>query len=748
MQDLETITKKAPQQDACDNHLPYTDGHAHLLDELRWLNRLLAVHVVRLRQDNFYENAKDFRRFFIADEEVDMLLANGIFEDNGKVDGNERKETMANLLTSAQNMRADINRRIQASYANNRMLPLVRLRDYFRLHEIELQALLICLAPQIDARYEKLYAYLHNDITKKAPSIDLILGSLCQSIEERLHFRPYFDHSAPLRYYHLIELLENSSGISASQNVLCADTRIMQYVLGNHDVEEHVCTYLDFLPSLSWDDVVIPGVLRGCLQKLMKRMFDKGVKERPIFYFYGRQGVGKKTIAQVLCGEMQVGLAVADVRMLIDSPATFTEKVRLILREGLLQPCGVYFDNMEALNGADGQNTHLLTSLAKEVKDMGWLTFFGSESPLPPLLLDILSMYPIEILSPDNKEQIELWQLHLNGRLMENNISNLEQISACFNLTGGQIVRAVRMAEQIASVRDSENVRVLLTDLVASSRVQSQPALVSLAKKIQPNYTWDDIVLPEDNLAQLREICQRVRHRHKVLGEWGFNRKLSQGKGVNALFAGPSGTGKTMAAEIIANELRLELYKIDLSGIVSKYIGETEKNLDRIFTGAAHSSVILFFDEADALFGKRSEVRDSHDRYANIEISYLLQKMEQYEGIAILATNLRQNLDDSFVRRLTFSVNFPFPDEKNRLNIWQGIWPETTPVDGGVDLHFLAKQFKLSGGNIKNAAMAAAFLAAENGNRVNMEHILQAIRREYQKMGKALSESDLGKITE
>ena len=225
--------------------------------------------------------------------------------------------------------------------------------------------------------------------------------------------------------------------------------------------------------------------------------------------------------------------------------------------------------------------------------------------------------------------------------------------------------------------------------------------------------------------------------------KWGFGAKLSLGKGINALFVGPSGTGKTMAAEIIAQELQLDLYKIDLSGVVSKYIGETEKNLDRIFTAAENANAILLFDEADALFGKRSEVRDSHDRYANIEVSYLLQKMEQFEGITILATNLRQNLDEAFVRRLAFTVHFPSPGEADRRRIWEGIWPSAVPLGQDVDLAFLARQFKLTGGNIKNIALAAAFLAARNGTVISQTHLLQATRREFQKLGKALSEVEL-----
>ena len=243
-------------------------------------------------------------------------------------------------------------------------------------------------------------------------------------------------------------------------------------------------------------------------------------------------------------------------------------------------------------------------------------------------------------------------------------------------------------------------------------------------------------------MRQLREICNQVKYRARVYDEWGFDRKLSLGKGLNVLFTGPSGTGKTMAAEIMAGELGLDLYKIDLSTVVSKYIGETEKNLDRIFSEARDSNSILFFDEADALFGKRSEVRDSHDRYANIEISYLLQKMEEYDGIVILATNLQKNLDEAFARRMHFCVEFPFPQEADRLRIWQRIFPQEAPLSGDVDLSFMARQFKMTGGNIKNIAIAAAFMAAVNGGSINVEHLIKATKREYQKIGRLCTEAD------
>jgi SpoVK/Ycf46/Vps4 family AAA+-type ATPase len=279
--------------------------------------------------------------------------------------------------------------------------------------------------------------------------------------------------------------------------------------------------------------------------------------------------------------------------------------------------------------------------------------------------------------------------------------------------------------------------------LFAAARLYSNPRLSSLARKLNPRYGWADIVLPVDQIRLLHEIVNTVRQRPRVLDEWGIGRKLASSRGVTILFAGPPGTGKTMAAEVIAGELGLDLYKIDLSTVISKYIGETEKNLERIFNEAETSNAILFFDEADSLFGKRSEVRDSHDRYANIEISYLLQRMEAYDGVTMLATNLRANLDEAFTRRLQFAVDFPFPEEADRLRIWNTLFPAEVPCAADVDLAVLAERFKLAGGNIRNIIVNAAFLAAADGGEVSMDHILHGTRRELQKMGRLVPDSDM-----
>jgi hypothetical protein len=453
----------------------------------------------------------------------------------------------------------------------------------------------------------------------------------------------------------------------------------------------------------------------------------------------------------MLAGEVGSRLLVADLGRAPAGSADFEQALAILVREGWWQDVVLYLDNLDLLGAAeqDGRYAVLLDRLA----EAAGITILAGSQPWPPAGRRPLGVVTVSFPVPEVQQRRLLWQVGLAAVGVGVDPADLDALAGRFRLTPGQINEAVLTAYNqagwsAAQLTDAPaaglGAEPTVRDLFAAARAQSGHDLARLAVKIEPRYTWGDIILPEDALAQLHEICQRVVHRHRVLGEWSFDRKLSLGKGVTALFAGPSGTGKTMAAEIIAHELGLDLYKIDLSGVVSKYIGETEKNLDRVFNAAENANAILFFDEADALFGKRSEVRDSHDRYANVEISYLLQKMEQYEGVTILATNLRGNLDEAFIRRLAFTVHFPFPTETDRRRIWTGIWPAEIPLADDVDLDFMAGRFKLSGGNIKNIALAAAYLAAADGGRVSMAHLRQATRREYQKLGKMLTEAELG----
>ncbi|WP_168210704.1 ATP-binding protein [Persicimonas caeni] len=318
--------------------------------------------------------------------------------------------------------------------------------------------------------------------------------------------------------------------------------------------------------------------------------------------------------------------------------------------------------------------------------------------------------------------------------------ADLTSLADRFKLSWAQ----VRSAAQRVSWADA----IELEALFEAARLECQHAMAGLAKRVRTIHGWDDLVLPQRSKSQLRRMEAWMAHRATVHDQWGLRRRVQLGRGLTALFFGPSGTGKTMAAGILSAQLHLEMFRVDLSQIVSKYIGETEKNLDRVFEAADAANAVLFFDEADAIFGKRSEVRDAHDRYANIEVGYLLQRMEEYDGVAILATNLKKNLDEAFLRRIQFSVEFPLPSQSDRRRIWQGFLQESLPQDDTIDVGFLARAFSLTGGHIKNCVVDAAFAAADEGEAVGMRHLVSAVARELTKNERAIVPSEFGEYFE
>lgn len=723
----------------------YQNSFAHLREELLWINHLLYEYIRTMRAVAPYHKFDKFSGFYISDEEIEQIIQHPAFLNEEVSPGPDS----ANI--PQKTLRQTIDLKIEESLRREVYLPLAEIRRRFGLSSFEYHALLLSLAPQVDNRYEKIYAYLQNDLNKKIPGVNLLLDLLCEpDKEQRFGYLNFFHPHAALLRFGLVETAPGEAGPSAAQQYVKADPRLVYCALQNNAPDPRLKTLLDFLPPLDWESVVIAEDLKTRLQKLFHAALANSASSHhsPVLHFYGRPGSGKKTLLRALCSEAEIPLAVVSLRRLLQPRESFRENVQLILREGILQPCAVAFDISGEWENPETEPSLFLTDLLREIRETGWLAFLTSDKPLYLPGLDLTEICPIEVPAPDYQQQNALWQIALGQDGENRDAAEISHLTARFDLTGGQIDNAVNQARQSARVRNPENPRVTLPDLVAASRVQSQPRLSHLARKITPNYRWNDLVLPKEPLQQLRELANQVKYRHLVMNEWGFAGKLSLGKGINALFAGQSGTGKTMAAEVIANELGLDLYKIDLSAVVSKYIGETEKNLNRIFNEAEHSNAILFFDEADALLGKRSEVKDAHDRYANIEIAYLLQKMEEYEGITILASNLRKNIDEAFTRRIRFIIEFPLPEEEYRRRIWKGIWPREIRLEPGVDLNFMARQFELAGGNIRNIALAAAFFAADNGQAVGMKHLVLAAKREFQKMGKLCEKADFGEYYE
>ena len=634
--------------------------------------------------------------------------------------------------------------------------PLALLVESFGLTSFDLDVIVVALAPELDLRYERIYGYLQDDVTRRRPSVDLALNLLTSTAEEKLSRRAHFAVEAPLIRHGLVHLVPDPSHVHPPLlgHYLKLDEQVVRLLAGEEGMDRRLENYCRLLKpdaaTTRLEELPLERETLDALRNLIRRARDTS---QPLkFHFSGRRGSGKLRAAQALASEFGLSLIVADLNRCPDGKAEFESTLRVTFREAWLKNAILYLDGVDLLRHSDRaiQFPYLMEAVAAH---SGIVILAGTEAWAPDGRATS-EVIDVPFAVPEFALRRAHWQASLAAHPIVLGGQELDALAGRFRLTPGQIEEAVRWARNRAIWRAASHstkveiegpsaANVTLADLFAGARAQCGHELAKLTRKIEAKQTWDDLVLPPDQLSQLREVCDQARYRHLVFGEWGFGRKLSLGKGLNALFAGPPGTGKTMAAEVIAGELQLDLYKIDLSQVVSKYIGETEKNLDRIFTAAESANGILFFDEADALFGKRSEVKDSHDRYANIEIGYLLQKMEEYEGVAILATNLKQNLDEAFARRMHSIVEFPFPDEEQRRRIWEVTFPREAPLGGEVDFSVLAREIKLAGGNIRNIALGAAFYAAADGQVINLTHLARAARREHQKLGRAWDESCL-----
>jgi SpoVK/Ycf46/Vps4 family AAA+-type ATPase len=633
---------------------------------------------------------------------------------------------------------------------------LIMLYQGFNLSLFDLVLILIALAPEIDLRYERIYAYLQDDVTRKRPSVDLALNLLCASASEKLMRLGHFATDAPLIRQSLLLLFPDPNQIQPPllAHYLKLDEQVVCYLLGEERLDPRLAKFCQLRKSEYFlKQLTLSNEIKQALATLSEQAYQT---QQPLrFYFYGSQGVGKSRAAEAIANHLKVPLLTADLAIALQLKLDFDFIVRLLFREAKLHNAIVYLSGMDEILNPNqyGEYQQLLAALTQSKQ----ITILTGKKPCDSDTIRSINAIPIAFTIPDFAQRRAYWQASSTGMGMRLDEEQIDVLSDRFRLTPEQIDSAIAIAtnkilwKRAAYDQPQEqtlpqsDVLTNLQELFAATRMQSGHNLTALARKITPKHTWDNIILPTNQLTQLREVCNQVKYHHIVCNQWGFDQTLSLGKGINVLFSGSPGTGKTMAAEVIANELQLDIYKIDLSQIVSKYIGETEKNLDRVFTAAENANAILLFDEADALFGKRSEVKDAHDRYANLEVAYLLQKMEEYEGITILTTNLRQNLDEAFTRRIRFIIEFPLPEADHRLQIWQRIFPKQTPLEEDVDLNLIAQKFQLAGGSIRNIAVAAAFLAAEEGHSVGLKHLLQAIKREFQKMGRLVNEEDFKK---
>jgi hypothetical protein len=701
---------------------------------LAWLDVLLERQVAHWQLSG--QNPTDrFRGLYVTDAEALKLIQRGVGSHWGS--GAALTAEDEQRLKEAEQVAEERIKTIEKEAETKDILLRLRvLADIFGLDDFDWWAFIICLAPALDLRYERIYGYLQDDVTRLQASVDLIFNLLLSEGIDRLDYLNHFSSAAPLRKFRLLipESEEGHKSLNVLRQSFSVDPAVISWLLGNYaPAGDQVALYLfnEASPEEQEDAASVFELDKMPGQEVLLSI-------RPILSFYGED---------MLQQELAVRrLAIALKRPLLklklsaeDSIEDNLEKIYPLVRDARLLNALLYLQGCDSLIDRDGC---LLLQAYKAFSLFGDCIVCSTKRSFK-FAEDMqgndypLMRVPFSLLTAG--ERADLWSALLEGAADAVARKELDVLAGQFTLTSGQVVAAASAALSQA-LQDGRQLQT--PDLFEAARIYSDHHLVELAQKITPRYHWEDLVLPETPISMLQELVSMVKSRTRVLEEWGLGRKLTASAGVSALFTGQSGTGKTLAAQIIANELGIDLYRIDLSTVVSKYIGETEKNLECIFNEAQTSNAILFFDEADSIFGKRSEVKDAHDRYANIEVGYLLQRMEAYDGIAILATNLRANLDEAFTRRLQFIIAFPFPDEEYRRKIWEVLIPPSLPRKDDINLDLMAKRFKLAGGNIRNIIVSAAYLAASNGNCMTMQHLMHGARREFQKMGRLINETD------
>jgi ATP-dependent 26S proteasome regulatory subunit len=595
---------------------------------------------------------------------------------------------------------------------------LVLLAERFGLSRFERDLLLLCSAIELDTRMATLCSLAQGEASRSHPTFALAMSMFDEPAWDVL------SPERPLRYWRLIEI--NQPGATPlTISPLRADERVVNYIKGLNYLDDRLAPLL--VPAaISHQLTEIPQSQLEIVESITHHLgrAARGPRFASI-QLLGADSSSKRSIAYQASTALGLQLYHLPSDMLPAQPGELETLARLWQRESVLLPVALYLDAHE-LESMSGNNPQA-AAVTRFLNRSNGVFFLDTREMWPGLETTVA----FDIAKPTSQEQMSAW-LAAFGDASEETAARL---SSQFNLSSDSIARIV-----VAAADDSEPADKLEERVWAACNLITRPRLDVLAQRLDPRARWEDIVLPDHEMSLLRQIASQVRQRRHVYEDWGFARRMNRGLGINALCAGESGTGKTMAAEVLANDLRLNLYRIDLSAVVSKYIGETEKNLRRLFDAAEDGGAILFFDEADALFGKRSEVKDSHDRYANIEINYLLQRIETYRGLAILATNMKNALDPAFMRRLRFIVNFPFPGAAERTQIWQRVFPPETETEG-LDFDRLAT-LNLTGGSIHNIAINSAFLAAGEGAPVRMAHILEAARTEFKKLERPVNEAD------
>ncbi|HEX7979877.1 MAG TPA: ATP-binding protein [Gemmatimonadaceae bacterium] len=683
------------------------DVAAMQLSDLRRTNaEWLRVALQRLRL-RLQRHADDLRLGGEA-RRVDWLVAGGDIE-----------LTRSRPTDDEHSLARELEERERLARTSGAPPALCGIAELAGLTAFESDVLLLAAAPALDGAFARAFAELHDDPRRDHATLHLALSLYSDDVTDRLLDADCLMPSRRLRVLRLVDVVDDEREPLLTRR-LSVDERVVDYLRGVNRLDARLAPFLipvcESLPS--------EGAARAGAEA---SSYIEGAGERwCTVNVLGAADGGAREAARTACTALGLRPQLLDLpRFASCAPEQRTTLAALLGREARLAGLALVVDASGAERGSAMALAvdELIATLAATLVVITAERWPTSEE-----------VAVVRVARPTRHEQRTLWRIALAPYTNSVN-GEIDAIAQQFDFGTDAIADVVSRAAQRGEAITGHA-------LWATCREQTGSTLDDLARRIVPSYAWDDIVVSDDVRAQLRELAAQVRQRSRVYESWGFGAQLGRGRGITALFAGPSGTGKTMAAEILAGALELDLYRIDLAGVVSKYIGETEKNLRRVFDTAEQSGAILFFDEADALFGTRTEVRDSHDRYANLEINYLLQRMEDYSGLAILATNRRSALDAAFLRRLRFVIDFPFPAPDDRRRIWERVFPAQADV-AGLELALLSN-LDLSGGNIRSIAVNAAFLAASEDMPIGMPHVMRAAAREYVKLSKPIGAADFG----
>ncbi|WP_226483052.1 ATP-binding protein [Natrinema amylolyticum] len=625
---------------------------------------------------------------------------------------------------------AEIERECDATDAVT--LRLRVLADQFDLSRRHLDTLLLALAPRLDRSYGEQYERLQRSTTLSRLTVVLLERLFSRTPEERLAAGALVASDSPLRRHGLLEVVSPPDGVATERGrQYVVDDRIVDYLKGYDGLDPALETALgrhaagdaaaleerEIDPALGVDDLAIGEDLA---ERLASLPADDGTGRR--FYFAGPDGTEKRRALEAVCSAEEY--LRADLEAVLDAGAldALVREAKLLGKPLQLTGAGrATFDASEREWSLEAVFDRL-TAVDTE------LFVTGAEAWTPSTVMETDVDAILEFPRSSLAIRRQFWTARADDLP---DALEPEVLAGTFELTHGQLEAALSTARSLAGGGE-----VTADDVYEGCRAQSADGLGDLAQQLEPDSDWTDIQLRDDTMRKLELVCDHVRHQGRIYGDWGFEEQFSRGTGVVALFKGDSGTGKTMAAEILAADIGMDLYKIDLSSVVSKYIGETEENLERIFEEAEHSNAILLFDEADAVFGDRSQVSSATDRYANVEVNYLLQRVEAYDGVILMTTNYASNIDSAFTRRIDHTVTFEMPREATRERIWRHVFPDDAPTRG-IDYEFLSS-FEFTGGRIKTVGQTAAILAAGDDDGIAMSHVVRAVQLEYEKTGRLL----------